>query len=425
MTTLTVGSLRASDRSEASITFEGVVAFLICLFVFAIPTELLIYGDLSVTLPAGALTIAVGIIGIIWRNRVEVPTPGLALLAAFVIWSTISIVWSPFPQQSLSRVFVYWELLAMSAVMTQYIPGYRARIFKAYLAGCVWGVLDVAYRYLSGARYAGMEGRFSAANTDPNYLGLSLVMGIPIACYLAFKARALWTRIMYLAYLPAAAFAIVLTGSRGAVVSAAAVAIVVCVSLPGKARVICCAALLLVAGLFILPPDIRNRATDLLPSEAARRFSSIAEELDHGSLASRRTFWKVGLDLVADHPVRGNGAAMSDALLSSTMGRSIGLHSLPLLLATDEGLIGVALFYGALLLSIPYVWRWPPALRTAMLGAAAAWIVGSCSLNWDIHKATWMLLTLFLSPESAVPVAPLTRATSPEWNTTIRSAASA
>jgi hypothetical protein len=61
--------------------------------------------------------------------------------------------------------------------------------------------------------------RFFAGGADPNSLGMTLALGVPIAWYLSLTAKRPLTRWLRRAYRPLAMFATVLTGSRGAMIA--------------------------------------------------------------------------------------------------------------------------------------------------------------------------------------------------------------
>src|SRR5439155_640108 len=62
-----------------------------------------------------------------------------------------------------------------------------------------------------------VAGRFAALNQDPNDLGLTFALGLPMAWYVSLsQARGAW---LWCLYLPLAITAILLTGSRGAVLT--------------------------------------------------------------------------------------------------------------------------------------------------------------------------------------------------------------
>jgi O-antigen ligase len=305
----------------------------------------------------------------------------------FVVWLTVSLTWSEYVAQGLGKILKYWQALAITGVMTQYAAAkpVRLKLFSAYVAGCWLAVLDVVSSYVSQSYYKGLTGRYST--NDPNFVALALVIGIPIAWYGAVCEVRVWKKLLFLSYMPAAIFGIILTGSRGAALAllGAALAFGICASHKARVWLLCFVLVVCLAILYVLP------------GATVARFMTIPEELQQGSLSSRRIIWKAGAALVAEHPVRGLGAGAGDARLSSLFGKYQVAHNTPLAVALDGGVVGLLLFYGALVCSFVSLLRCPHAERTMLVAVCAAWLVGSYSLSWESHKVTWFLLGLFVT----------------------------
>ena len=117
--------------------------------------------------------------------------------------------------QTLALVVILWDLYRTPESLRS---GMQAYVFGAFV--CVVALLAHAYFYEGGADAR----RLSAVGFNPNVAAFGLMLGIPLAWYLArldAESRAgLWLRWSNLIYLPAASLAIVLTGSRAAMGSA-------------------------------------------------------------------------------------------------------------------------------------------------------------------------------------------------------------
>jgi O-antigen ligase len=392
--------------NNQAMTFENLTCGLLWLFIFATPFELrLAVGGVSLPGLLGYASLAAGLLGVIWTSKLVKPSLGYLLLLAFCLWSTISIAWSDYPDRTFSKVLIYWGLLGFVALVTQYASArhIRQRMLGAYVIGCWCGVLSVLYSFISGTQYK-ESGRYSSAFGDPNFLALALVIGIPIACYLVSQESHAAKKVLFIAYVPAAIASIVVTGSRGAALSLLASSLVLGILAVRKIRlhwVLAAVAACLVV-VYALPPD------------AMGRLGTIPDELQNGSLSGRRTYWDAGMPLLEAHPMRGLGAGAGDGFLSSTLGIEKVFHSTPLEVAIDGGAVGVLLFYGALVCGLVSVWKSDYMQRAFSIAVCAAWLVGSFSLSWELHKVTWFLLGLIVS---ATPEGRLARSPMPSMTT--------
>ncbi len=384
-------SLRPSAPSGVPSTFlETVVTALLSIFVFALPTELHIYRDISVTLPVGFLCVALGALGVMKRQTIVGFSFGSWCLLAFVMWSTLTLAWADYPHLAMIKVIKYWEFLPMVFVITQYAWCHRVRmrLFDAYLAGCWCGVLGVFFNYASDVEATSregtvLEGRYSFS-ADPNYLALALVIGICIAFYRAASNGPRWKQLIFSLYVPSALTAIVITGSRGALLALLGASVAFCICTTFRMRI----ALLSGAAVCLL-------LTVALPSDLTSRFATIPDELNHGTLSDRTQLWDRGKALVAEHPLQGRGVGAATGVLS------IVAHNTPLELLIEGGLVSLVLFYGAFAHGMYRVWKIASQERTPFLVIIAAWLVGTSSLSWDVDTITWFIVAMLLSAGSA------------------------
>jgi O-antigen ligase len=376
-------------------TFEDLTCGLLWLFIFATPFELRFsIGGVSLPGLLGYFSLAAGLLGVIWSNKFVKPSLANMFLLGFCLWSTISIAWSDYPDRAIGKVLIYWGLLGFVALVTQYASTHRIRLrmLSAYVIGCWCGVLSVIYSYLSGTQYKGLSGRYSSAFGDPNFLALALVIGIPVACYLAaYEVERAW-KMIFMAYVPAAIAAVIVTGSRGAALALVASSVTFGILAIRKIKLNPAWILAGVAACLVL--------AYALPPDALARIETIPSELQSGTLSGRRAYWDAGLPLVAGHPIQGLGVGGGDAAVSAVIGIDKVVHSTPLEIVMDGGAVGLLLFYGAILCSLFNVWRSGYAERSVLIAITVAWLIGTFSLSWETHKVTWFIFGLLVS---AVP----------------------
>jgi O-antigen ligase len=376
--------------SSSSSVLEPVVTVLLSIFVFALPTDLRLYGDMSVTLPVGSLCIMLGVLGVMKRQTIVKLAFGSWCLLAFVIWSTSSLAWAEYPNSTMIKLTKYWEYLPMTWVITQYAWDRRIRIrlFDAFLVGCWCGVLGTFFNYSTGREFYipganELERRYSFG-TDVNYLALALVIGVIIAWYRIYSDRTRWKQFLFLLYIPAAIMAIALTGSRGALLALLAATITFAICTNARKRLTILSG---VAAFLML--------TLILPSSFTWRLSTTSDEISHGTLDGRRDLWDRGIFLAGENPLHGLGVGATEGALAYPA------HNTPLEILIEGGAIGLGFFYGGIVLCILSVRRVGDQEGTALLVICAAWLVGTFSISWDAHPITWFMFAMLLSAGSA------------------------
>ncbi|HEV2773457.1 MAG TPA: O-antigen ligase family protein [Thermoleophilaceae bacterium] len=169
-------------------------------------------------------------------SRLEIAT--FACLAAFVLWTGLSIAWSDDAPQSvleLQRGFLY--LIGLATVLA----GIRMRSIPHLLGGLLAGIAAVAtYSLLTLPFTAAVEGfdpitsrRLSEPIGYWNALGAFAGIGVPLALGFAAHGRAIVSRAASAATLPILLTAVYLTFSRGAWI-ALAIGLVAAIALGAK-----------------------------------------------------------------------------------------------------------------------------------------------------------------------------------------------
>lgn len=368
---------------------NSIIISLLSIFVFVLPTDLRIYDGKSIAMRVGYLCVMLGLAGVVKRGSFTVPSLGWWCLLAFVIWSTCTLAWATYPSFAIHKVLTYWALFIIGSILPQYAwdRQVRMRLFDAYIAGCWCGVIGVFMQYASGVPFTiegslEFEGRYSFS-TDPNYLALALVIGLPIAVHRAAYTDVLWKKRLLLVYVPAGLAAIVLTGSRGAVIALLSAVVVFGLFTTVRTR----AALLSGAALCLI-------LAFAIPSDLLGRFVTIPDELSHGTLSDRRELWDRGTALVEEHPLQGIGAGATAGAFS------VAAHNTPLELSMEGGIVGFALFYVAFVLGLYKVWRVNRQERLVLLAICVTWLVGTFSLSWEVDTVTWFVLAMLFSAGS-------------------------
>jgi hypothetical protein len=192
----------------------------LCLFVFSIPWEKSIQAPGVGTLSHlfGILAFAAGAIAAVRRGSIRPPNLAMGLAALWVLWSALTYLWSLDRQATLMRAITLAELLAMVWLIWDACrtPLRQTRLMQSYVWGAVAASASTFLRYFQGRQT--YYRRYTAPGFDPNDFGLILALSIPLALYLALRARG-WERWCYRAAVLAVISAVLLTASRTALIA--------------------------------------------------------------------------------------------------------------------------------------------------------------------------------------------------------------
>jgi len=329
-----------------------------------------------------------------------------AALIAFAAWAAISIVWAQAPasaQESIVRYALNFMLFPITLVAIR-APRHVVWILGAFIAGTFAAVL-------LGLDQGTLEdeGRLKGAGLNPNQLGSYLV--VTMVFLTTFGAARVWSGVGRVAAFLGAALAgiaLFLTVSRGALVGLAAALLVAPIVAGGRRRLavfaLTLAAILGTVTWFaaIAPPEHVERVTN--------------PERNGG--AGRTDLWRVGLRIVQDRPINGVGAgnypeAAVDYLLrpGATENDNVIVddkkvaHNIYLTVASELGLVGLALFAAIVALALRSALRAARAFaargdselelvaRALFISIMALLIVGFFSSALYV-KQFWILLAL-------------------------------
>ena len=257
------------------------------------------------------------------RDGAIVQDSGYAMAVALIYWSAATLLWG---RDDGHR----WVRFAIDSVMTALFvdammwvlrePANRARLASVLIwAGAANAVLSIALGFL--VRHDGDRLHGWGVTSHP-ILGASVML----AAYLAALCRVLtvprYRAAHALAALAMAAF-VVLTASRGPLLAGTAATLFLCAAGPWRWRALACVTVLAVAWL-LLPAAIRHHQADVLVARGA---------------SHRLEIWHRTLQMVAQHPVLGNGLAANLDLPGMTFP-----HDLYLSVLFYSGAVGLLLF---------------------------------------------------------------------------------
>jgi len=383
-------STAGASRAEA-LTGRAVLA----LMAFAVPLDVMpMFEQYSITVAIGALLA----IAVAWQvastGRLRSAPAAILLLTVFAAWAAASLLWTADLAPSVSRLSTVLQLLAFVWLGWQMA---RSRLdlrllLAGFLAGCSVVAAGAWRSFLAGVTVVEMVGeqevdfddpRYAAIGFDPNDMGVTLAIGIPMAVYLALTGRRRW-RYLWLAYVPLALSGIALSGSRGAMITSVVAigSVILWTARRSLAAAGATGALVVAGGLSVwwLKPETWERAL------------TFRQQIAGGTLGDRIPIWRAAWDVLWDHPVAGVAIGGFPEAVAPYLTFPSVAHNTVLSVVVELGLVGGLLFFGAVVAVLLGVRRCAAPDRDLVIGILLTWTVGASSLTWDCRKTTWLLL---------------------------------
>ncbi len=278
--------------------------------------------------------------------------PGFAsLLAAFVGWAAISMLWAESTDAATTDVLRFALNIALFPIVfaALRLPRHVVWLFVFFVAGAL---ISAGYGVVTGE--AG-ELRLEGAGLNPNQLGGLLAVGTILAVALALSGRGRWFG-SAAALLAAAGCAAGLftTVSRGALLGLG-VALLATPFVAGRGRRTGALVLIALTACWAV-----TWFATIAPSDAVDRITR-----SESSGSGRSDLWKIGWRMVEDHPLRGVGvgnfpvSSIDYLLVPGTLMRPDLIvdrpqvaHNIYLHVASELGLVGITLFVAILLYSL-------------------------------------------------------------------------
>jgi O-antigen ligase len=379
------------------------LAFLLSLvFVFVVPWEgtIELPGLGTAAKMIGLATGAAWVASVLITNRFRKPRPFHVMVCLFVLWNALSLFWSAEPGRTLAHVVTWVQLLGMVFIIWDLYTT-RAALFaglQAFILGEYVAIAGAVGNYLAGNPFYTQYERFSpAAQTGPDGFGFMVVLGIPVAWYLASsmntrRMNSLFKLVNY-AYIPTAFVGLALSGTRTALLASV---FGIAFGLSSLTRVRLAARIpifvALAAAILVALPHVQSL-------RSFQRLGTTYSEIRGGNLNRRTEIWREGLAVFPQHPIIGVGSNTYRTV--NSMGKLA--HNSFLSVLVELGVIGLTLFGFILAIALIEMVRQPKWHARFWLTMLAVWFIGASALTYEYRKATWLFLSL------AVVSAALTR----------------
>ena len=319
------------------------------------------------------------------------------LLWAFAIWVTLSVVFARHPDVAMRY---YTELIKLFVMFTVAVFAVQ-RVRQLWWLLIVVTLADVYTAYEVNFHYFSTGYMYLAKNgfggLDNNGAALMFAMIVP-ACYFLWEATTGRFRWVYLAGIAFLGHAVLLSFSRGAMLSLMVTSPLLLVYSQRKKYVF---GFLAVAGLGVAitaGPEVQDR------------FFSISEHDADASAQSRFKTWSIAIQMASEEPLFGFGVRNSNLYAleygADIDGRSV--HSQYLQIAADCGFVGSGLFIALMAASLYSAWTArravrgrtdPDAMQVRAMSAAvscglAVYAVGASFLSLDTFEMPYVLMLI-------------------------------
>jgi hypothetical protein len=380
-------------------------------FILTIPLEntLEVPGLGRVSRAMGLLSGLIWLAAVVRRGGLRRLHPFHGAYALFLIWCGITLFWSVDPRSSVSGFITLAQIFGMLIIIWDLFrtrPQIEAALQAFVLGAGISAVAIIQVYATSPTPIFPAHERYTIGSFEVDGIALILALAIPAAWYLGIHqgkwSDRLTMRVVNFADLPTAVFAMVLTGTRGAVVASIPSAIFVVWSIwksTGRTRILGASAVIL-AGLLIAM---------LAPPALLGRIGSAVDNLA-GAGDRSETIWRRSLEVFNTHPIVGIGLDahrvavplgfhITKGVAHSSIGKEA--HNTPISILVETGLIGLAVAgaLGVILvrsvsrLSGPDVRYWASQLAVIALGAQ--------TLSLEDSKSMWLFFGLAVAASVA------------------------
>jgi probable O-glycosylation ligase (exosortase A-associated) len=337
------------------------------------------------------LLIGMSYFGAISRETAGMHISNMVKIAIMLIISAFAITSIKHIRYLAWMIFLCTLFIAYEVNFTYVFRGYNLRVFETGFGGY-----------------------------DNNNIALIAAMVIPF-CWFFFFAEDRWRRWLYLICVFPLAHMIMLSSSRGAMLSTLVVS--VGMILTTMKRHAMQTIVIAIAMFFIL--------ASLAGPQVRSRFATIGENLKDPSAQSRYMSWRAGVRIAHDYPFLGVGPRNSNLITkdygADMQGRTI--HNIYIQTAADSGLPAMIAFIALMVASMVSVFhttsitrphlskseiRWHHYICYAIFWAIVMFAIGSLFLSFESLELYYLLLLMAaVSPAVAIDAI---RVSSPEDN---------
>lgn len=375
------GSL-VSTRS----TIDRITTVLLCLSLFGSSAEgviVLMPGGSAVNRIVGFLLLSAFGLSLIEGRRIR-PAAGIGKhLGVIYVWVLLTTSWGV-ALVGTRQLVLLAQLPLLAIILYQMCdrPTLLRIAMLAYGLGGLVGTINVIVAWTNKHGVAYTE-RYTIGTIDPNYSGIIVASSAVVLWFAARDVPVL--NVLRFPATIASAFALLLTGSRGSMVTTAVCFAYALIDSIIKQRIIA-----IIAGILTVFVAVGVLRTDIVPQASRDRVES-ALDSQSTTARERRNAWEVGIERFYDRPVQGTGFDSFSSFTTDDFLVAINAHNDYVRYLVELGLIGLLL----IVLALVRIWRWSTSLaaRTCMLTVTFSGI----SLDLALRKAYWIVLAVVVA----------------------------
>jgi probable O-glycosylation ligase (exosortase A-associated) len=332
--------------------------------------------------------------------------PGGIAMLLFAIWVTLSCVFANNSDVAFQPYIEYLKIFIMFFISVR-ILGEFSQVRTLYL------IILISLGYIAyeiNSIYF-LSGRIDIYNSgygglDNNGAGLMIAMGVPMA-YFLWQGEKRLRKWLFLALIPIMLHAVLMTYSRGAMISLLVSSPLFVIRSINRKSAIAALLCLLMLLPFLAGKEIRDR------------FLSLGQYEQDESAQSRFDSWRAAIRIAMDYPVFGAGVRnanlLSYAYGADMQGRTI--HSLYLQIAADSGFPALAFYLTTFFIAWRSLRRFQKQnreqisldhqfaynLACGLEGAITVFCVGAMFLSLETFELPYLLNLLALRLPVSLP----------------------
>ena len=316
-----------------------------------------------------------------------------AFVLLFILWNVLSYIWSANTDGTIFQIKTYGQIFLLILIVWELYkkPADLTAGLQAYVLGSYVCIGSSIYNYINDIGAVKYEVRYSATGVNAVDLALLLSISIPIAWHLLLQAdrkQNRFLKIINIAYIPLAIFAILLTGSRTSLF--ALIPAIIYIARPKRLDIgqFIIIAVFLIASLFVI--------LSIIPQAVIDRLATTASSISSEDIGGRVNIWRDALAVFSQHPFIGVGTGTHNY----TIGGSA--HNTYLSVLAESGLIGLFLFFFILALVLNQAARLFKEYAGLWFSVFFVWAIGVLSLSWEVKKVTWLILSFVILEGAAL-----------------------
>jgi O-antigen ligase len=374
-------------------TLRNIAMFFVMLLVFALPTDGAVeIAGMSLVKIAGLMAFGLTAVLMMMGNSVHAVSSFHTAALLYIAWVVLSYTWSemPVPYETLQAVSSEQALksnlyILMISLLLFQLANTQQDLQKLYIA-FVLGSFWLVYLMVKDYHITANTVRHEIKQFDANEVSVKLAMVLPLAIYLLTKSPQAWWRWLGLAYIPAAAFTILITGSRtGAVIMLLGLAGFIPTVLRSGVMGKVASALVVVVALVAI--------ANVIPQKTIERIFTTGKEISSGTLNERSVIWANAYEEWEESPFYGHGLGSFRRIINPYH-VDYTAHNSFVAITAEQGIIGVVLYLTVITIALAAAWRLPGDDRWLMLLMLLIVMIGQMSLTLQDRMYIWFAYAL-------------------------------